>query len=178
MIEEVSVVGVTRMEERGKWGHIPERFAQFVINRRGVRSLDGSVAVFVFEGRAELAELKDKYFETAAGLTVGEMELVKQWVGTTPDKRVVLALALHTSSQKLYDSDIEQTWLVAGYVECECDENHLKVVPEGGAQEGEIACGTCGLAFDDLPDARLENVEEAGVPYDPRLLEFAGNSYR
>ena len=114
MIERVNVVGVTRMEERGKWGHIPEKFAQFVINRRGVRSLDGSVAVIVFEGRAELAELKDKYFETAAGLTVGETELVNQWIGTTPDDRVVLTLALYTSFHQVYDSENEQTWLVRG----------------------------------------------------------------
>ena len=176
MIEDVNVVGVTRMVERGNWSAMPRVFAQFVINRKGVRAPDGSVAYIVVEGRAELAELKDEFFKTAVGLTLGGMELVRRWIGGTPDERVVLALALDSDFVEEFDTKKEALWLVPGYVECECEEDYLKVVPEGGAQEGEIACTKCGIAFDELPDARLGSVEDAGLPYDQRMLEFAGNA--
>ncbi len=174
MNEQITVVGVSRVVTKGKWPEIPKRFAQFLINRKGVRNADGTEGYFLVEGRGELATLMERYIGTVSGVTAGEVELVRRWVGRTPDERFALSVSLDETYSERFDSDRSVIWLVPEYVECECDADYLRAVPEGGPSEGQVACQTCGTLFEELPDARREAVIEAGLPFNPYRSEFVG----
>ena len=74
------------------------------------------------------------------------------------------------------DADRKMIFLTPEYVDCECDDNYIKAVPKGGPSEGQVACMVCGALFEEQPDARVDEVEAAGLPFDPSRVEFAGFS--
>ena len=65
-------------------------------------------------------------------------------------------------------------WLTPEYVDCECEENYIMAVPEGGYTDDEVACAVCGAVFSEQPDSRVREVEAVGLPYDPWRIEFVG----
>ena len=72
------------------------------------------------------------------------------------------------------DAGKKMLWLTPQYVDCECDEDYIKAVPEGGCTDDEFACAVCGAVFSEQPDSRVTEVQAAGLPYDPWRIEFVG----
>lgn len=173
MNERIEFLGVNRMVAKGTWPPIPKKFALYLINRKGVRSADGASAYVVLEGRAELADLKADYINNVVGDTPGGIRLANEWIGKTPDEQICLAFSLSETTAEDVDLSMKGIWLTPEYVECECEKDYLRKVPSDGGAD-RIACHQCLMPFEDLPDARIEAVQEAGLSYNEKILEFAG----
>ncbi len=72
------------------------------------------------------------------------------------------------------DGEKKTLWLTPEYVDCECDDNYIKAVPEAGYGDDDVACGECGSLYSEQPDSRVEEVDAAGLPFDRERIEYAG----
>ena len=77
-------------------------------------------------------------------------------------------------ARRVHEPDKKMLWLTPEYVDCECDEDYIKAVPKDGYSDDDVACAVCGAFFADQPDSHVEEVEAAGLPYDPWRIEYVG----
>ena len=169
---------IRRMTEAGKLADAPLDFIIYLASEASGQSdiPDDNLPGLVIQlaGKDQLVALLNLYESCHWVQRDGDEEyltLARRWVGSLPDQPLVLSLG--EESYFAFDVDKPVIWLVPAYVECECEEDfvHLRRVEA----EGECdVCSECGTLFCEMPDARMESVIEAGLPYNRDSLEFAG----